>query len=179
MNTDNQILLLVDSRDKFLGYASRGECHAGKGKRHRAFVTLLFDKENKVILQKRRHKLFDGLWDLTAVSHPLKTNGGQESYQQASDRALKKEMGISHVNVEKIGGFNYFAKDGSNCENEYCAVLIGSFDGEPKENHDEIYELKKMYIGDFLKDMLRNPSSYTPWALKSGSILKDYMASSN
>lgn len=169
-------LILVDKNDKKTGYGSLQETHIGRGRRHRAFVTLLFDGNNRVLLQKRKHRLFDGLWDLTAVSHPLKINGKVETYQEASDRALKKEMGISHVDVKKIGGFNYFARDRQNCENEYCAVLVGFFWGKAIKNPDEIYEIKKMPFEDFIKDMKKSPSLYTPWSLKSGPILKDFEA---
>ena len=105
-------VVLVDRQDREIGYSDLESSHQGKGKRHRAFVTLLFDSKNRVLLQRRKHKLFDGLWDFTAISHPIRINGRTESYQQASDRALKKEMGIGHVSIKKNGGFNYFAKDG-------------------------------------------------------------------
>ena len=165
-------LLLVDEKDKLKGYASYSDCHAGEGKRHRAFVTLLFDSENRVFLQKRRHKLFDGLWDFTAISHPLRINGKTESYQEASDRALKKEMGINQVQVRKIGAFNYFARDGESCENEYCAVLIGNFNGQIKANSSEVYDNKQVAYGEFISDVKNNPTTYTPWAVKAIKIVK-------
>ncbi len=164
-------LLLVDSKDDFKGYASYGECHLGKGKRHRAFVTLLFDSNNQVLLQKRKHKLFDGLWDFTAISHPLRINGRTETYQKASDRALKKEMGIKQVPVKKVGAFNYFARDGVNCENEYCVVLVGNYDGEVKPNKQEVYETKRVLFDEFASGVESQSSMYTPWATKAIKIL--------
>ena len=126
-------------------------------------MTVLFDKNNRILLHRRKHALFDGLWDLTAISHPLWIDGRNESYQEASDRALLKEMGIAHVPVEKIGSFNYFARDGENCENEYCAVLIGKYNGETWPNKNEVYEAKKVDFGKFLDDLEKNPQKYTPW----------------
>src|SRR3990167_4545925 len=166
-------LLLVDDKDKFKGYASYSDCHAGEGKRHRAFVTLLFDSENRVFLQKSRHKLFDGLWDFTAISHPLRINGKTESYQEASDRALKKEMGINQVQVRKIGAFNYFAKDGRNCEREYCAVLTGEFNGKFTPNSREVYEAKWVKFDELILGIKANPRKYTPWAQKASTIISD------
>lgn len=171
---DDQTLLLVDEDDNFLGYEKRVVCHTGKGKRHRAFVTLLLDSQSNAILQKRRHKLFDNLWDLTAISHPLHVDGHDETWQEASDRALKKEMGIGGVKIKNIGSFNYFAKDGTNCENENCAVLIGSYDGAIKPNSDEVYETKKMAIWDFIKDADVNSSLYAPWAVLAAKTLAKY-----
>src|SRR3990167_6070758 len=107
----SQRLLIVDKNNNLVGYSNIEEAHRGRGKRHRAFVTALFDSEDRVLLQKRKHKLFDGFWDLTAISHNLRINGRNESYQEASNRALKKEMGIPRVTVKKVGGFNYTAQD--------------------------------------------------------------------
>lgn len=179
-------LILVDDKDNLLGYASRYECHRGRGRRHRAFVTVLFDEDNRVLLHRRRHALFDGLWDLTAISHPLRINGRNETYQEASDRALSKEMGIAHVPSEKIGAFNYIAFDGANCENEHCVILIGNYNGEFKANNNEVYEAKKVSFGKFIGDCKKNPQKYTPWAklaakrltkskvkVKSQSLLKE------
>lgn len=169
----DEMLLLVNDQDNFLGYASKKECHTGEGKKHRAFVTLLFDSQNQVTLQKRKHRLFDNLWDLTAISHPLHLDDGHdENYQEASDRALKKEMGIESVSVKKVGAFNYFAQDGENCENEYCAVLIGRYDGEYKPNPEEVYEMKQMLFDEFIKDVKKNPKKYTPWAVMAVGVLE-------
>lgn len=160
----SQTVILVDNNDKHLGYALKQICHKGQGKRHRAFVTLLFNSKNQVLLQKRKHRLFGGFWDFTAISHPLYVNGRDETYQQASDRALNKEMGINSVPIKNIGAFNYFARDGENCEKEYCAVLTGDWDGQYKQNKKKVYDAKWMDYGKFLKDINKNPDKYTPWA---------------
>src|SRR3989344_4419335 len=168
-----QKLLLVDKNDNLVGFSDIESAHTGKGKRHRAFVTVLSDSNGRVLLQKRKHKLFDGLWDLTAISHNLRINGRSESYQEASDRALKREMGIPKVPVRKIGGFNYFARDGKNCENEYCAILVGKYDGKVKPNIKEVYGTKSVLFDDFIKDITLNPKNYTPWARLAVAKIKN------
>ncbi len=165
-------VILVDSRDKAIGVGSLLETHSGRGKKHRAFVTLLVNSKNQVLLQKRKHRLFDGFWDLTAISHPHVVGKNEESYQEASDRALKKEMGIKHVEVKNIGAFNYFAKDGDNCENEYCSVLVGKYDGTFKANPKEVYETKQIDFDDFIKDVSENKIKYAPWAVLAVDKLK-------
>lgn len=166
-------LVLVDENGKKIGYGTYDKCHTGRGRRHRAFVTLLFDKDDNVLLQRRKHRLFDGLWDLTAISHPLHINGRDESYQEASNRALQKEMSISNVRISEIGAFNYFAKDGENCENEYCAILAGNFDGAYKPNKNEVYETKEVNFQEFLTDIEKNPKKYTRWAVLASKILRE------
>src|SRR3990167_5245248 len=170
MNNPSQVVL-VNSTDVRRGYADVEEAHTGRGKKHRAVVTLLFDSQNQALLQRRKHRLFGGLWDLTAISHPLRINGRNESYQEASDRALRKEMGISSVDIKNVGGFNYFAKDGQNCENEYCAVLTGQFNGKFRPNSREVYEAKWAGYEDFIVDIAKNPSKFTPWAKKAVKVL--------
>ncbi|MEX2028484.1 MAG: polyprenyl synthetase family protein [Candidatus Curtissbacteria bacterium] len=169
----DQTVILVDKFNKRLGYAPKEEAHTGRGRRHRAFVTLLFDRDNNVLLQRRKHRLFDNLWDLTAISHPLHLKDRDESYQEASDRALLKEMGIGHVPIRNVGGFNYFAKHGPNCENEYCSILVGDYDGRFKMNRKEVYKAKWVKFENFLVDTGKNAKDYTPWAILTAKGLKN------
>ena len=160
----DQTIILVDDRDKFKGYTTWKEGHYGKGKRHRGFVVLLFDEKGNVYLQKRKHRVFDGLWDLTAISHPYKVGRKEESLTEAVLRSLKNEMGIGKVELRDVGAFVYFAKDGDWCENEYCHVFIGKFDGKFKPNKKFVYEAKKVKFEEFVEDMKKNPKMFTPWA---------------
>ncbi len=160
------MLILVDKHDNPTGeYADKGECHFGEGLRHRAFVVLLENKNGEVLLQKRKHVRWDGFWDLTAISHVLHLENHNETYKEAVHRALKHEMGIITVSLEKIGGFNYFAKYHAHCENEYCAVLVGKYDGKIVPNKKFIYGHQWMKKEDFFKDIKKNPKKYTPWAV--------------
>lgn len=162
---DNQTLLLVDDHDTFLGYEDRLVCHTGQGKKHRAFVTLLLDNDGNAILQKRKHILFDNLWDLTVISHPIHNGDHDESYQEASDRSLQREMGIPPVLIKNLGGFSYFVAQNDLCENEYCAVLFGHYNGVYTPNPDCVYEAKKMPLADFIADVKAHLEVFTPWTI--------------
>lgn len=177
------MVMLVDENDNFLGkYAPRHEAHIEGGLHHRAFVCFVLNKDGEILLQKRKHWLWDGLWDLSAISHPLHINRRDETYQEAASRALKKEMGIEGVGVEKIGGFNYYAKHEKDegCENEYCAILFGRYDGPVKPDTEDVYESKWMDFEEFVKDIKEQPQIYTPWAvltvetLEIGGRLKEF-----
>lgn len=171
-NTDNQMLLLVDEDDNFSGkYAKRIDCHTGKGIRHRAFVTLLENNKGEVLLQKRKHSLWDGFWDTTAISHTLHLDDHDESYNEAAERTQQAEMGIKGVSVDKIGGFTYFAKFGDMCENEYCAILYGTYNGEVKPNKDAVYEFMWLDKQTFINNCLKENNTYTPWAILTGKLL--------
>lgn len=172
MNTDNQMLLLVDEHDTFSGnYARRIDCHTGKGIKHRAFVTLIENKKGEVLLQKRKHVLWDGFWDTTAISHNLHLEDHDETYSEAGNRALHGEMGVPEIDLKNVGGFPYFVTFGKMCENEYCAILTGSYDGEIKPNKDAVYEYIWLDKKEFIKNCMSDEKTYTPWAILTGKFL--------
>lgn len=171
----SQMVILIDDKDNFLGkYAPRHEAHTGDGIHHRAFGCFLLNKKGEILLQKRKHWFWDRLWDLSAISHVLHLDGRDETYEEATARALKKEMGIEGVKVEKIGGFNYFAKhekdDG--CENEYCAIMFGRYDGPVTTDEEDVYKYKWMDFEDFVNETRNHPEKYTPWAVLTVETLE-------
>jgi isopentenyl-diphosphate delta-isomerase type 1 len=172
MNTDDQLLLLVDENDNFSGgYEKRKICHWEKGIRHRAFAVLLENKNGEVLLQKRKHKLWDNFWDTSAISHNLHREDHDETYEEAGNRALRNEMGIPHTRLKKIGGFSYFAQYGKNCENEYCAILTGKYIGPIVADDKAVYGYVWMKKEDFIKQCLEKNKEYTPWAILTGEFL--------
>lgn len=177
------MLIIVDENDVPTGaYEDKGECHFGDGIHHRAFVVLLENSKGEVLLQYRKHVRWDEFWDLTAISHVLHLRHAledaskvhDETYEEAANRSLQEEMGISNVKVKKISGFNYFAKYHAHCENEYCAILLGKYNGEVKANPEVIYEYKWMPKKEFFKDVENNPEKYTPWAIETVKILRNF-----
>ncbi len=171
MDTDNQILLVVDDKDNFIRYENRKTCHLGKGVHHRAFVVLIENSKGEILLQKRKHKLWDNFWDTTAISHPLHLGTKNESYEEAGNRSLMDEMGIRPLSLENIGGFNYFAKHGENCENEYCAILTGLYEGDVVINPDAVYEYKWIPKSEFIESAIKKDPTLTPWAILTGELL--------
>lgn len=173
MNFTEQ-LLLVDEHDNFQNkYADRLSCHTGKGIHHRAFVVVVFNNKNEILLQKRKHLLWDKYWDVAAISHVLHLSDHDETYDEAGTRALMKEVGIPEIPLENMGGFNYFAKHKNNyCENEYCAILVGEWNGEVKPNLEEVYEYLWMPVEKFYEDVAKNPSKYAPWTILTAEFLK-------
>jgi len=171
-----QELLLVDKNDNFLGkYAPKSRCHIGTGLHHRAFTILIRNQKGEVLLQKRKHKLWDGFWDLTN-SHPLhKEDGTDETYEEAAQRCLKREWGIE-IPVKKLFGFNYFARFTKFSENEYCAFLVGEHNGEVYPNSEVAYGYKWVPLDELLKDFKIHPQNYTPWLIKA---LEEYKLRKN
>ncbi len=167
-----QILILVDRCGRKQGYATRGECHTGRGRHHRAFVIALYNRKGEILLQKRKHKVFNNIWDLSAASHPLHLAAGDETYTDASARTIKREWGASGIRFRKIGGFNYFRRYGPKCENEYCAVMIGKYDGRLRLNRSVAYGMRWASLDRIRKEIKNAPDRYSIWAVKAVPFLK-------
>ena len=137
-----QIILACDDNGNFQEYIPKEEGHTGQGKRHLAITVLVYNSRGQVLLQKRKHKVFDNIWDFTASTHPLHTDSGDETLEQATLRALKEEYEIEDVDLKRVGAFNYFAKTGELCENEHDHLLIGEYNKGFKLNLTDAYEAK-------------------------------------
>jgi len=177
-NMDNQIILAVDDNGKFSGeYIPKSVGHTGEGKRHLAITVLLYNSKGQVLLQRRKHTVFDNIWDFTASTHPLhRENGTDETIEEATLRSLKDEYDIANISLKRVGEFNYYAPyhtvQGDLCENEHDHLLIGEYNGEINLNPEMGYEAKWVDKMGVLDDMDKNPQKYTAWAKESLKVLK-------
>lgn len=170
----DQLLILVDKKDKILGYAPRNKCHTGNGKRHRAFTILLYNKNKQLLLQKRKHWLWDNYWDLTGASHPLHLTNRNETYNEAANRCVNVEWGVKNIRFRKIGAFNYFKRYDSSCENEHCALLIGKYDGSLRPNSKTAYYFRWVSLKELLNEIKKHPNAFTPWAKLAVKLLRKH-----
>ena len=69
--------ILVDLEDNMIGSESKLVCHNEEGLLHRAFSVLIFDSDNRLLIQQRsRDKItFPGIWANSCCSHPLDIEG--------------------------------------------------------------------------------------------------------
>lgn len=174
-NSDDQIILGADASGNFTGeYFPKWEGHTGEGRHHLAITVLVYNNKGEVLLQKRKHKVFDKIWDFTGATHPLQKDGGEEeTFEEATKRCLEVEYSIRDgVTIKNLGGFNYFAKYGELCENEHCMMMVGEYNGPVQLNPEVGYEYKWMDKNKFLKDIEENPKKYSPWAIEGVKILK-------
>lgn len=170
---DTQIISAVDDSGKFLEYIPRMVGHIGSGRRHLGITILVYNKEGQLLLQKRKHLVFDSIWCFTADTHPYNLNGRDESIEEATKRALKEDFNIEGISIKNLGFFNYFERDGKYCENEYCGMVVGEYNGEINMNPEHGYDFAWMDKKDFLEDFKNNPKKYAPWVPGGIEILKD------
>jgi isopentenyl-diphosphate Delta-isomerase len=176
MNTssDNQIIIGANQDGTPTGeYFPKWEGHTGEGRHHFAITVLIYNNKGEVLIQKRKHRVFDNMLDMTASTHQLHlADGTNETDEEATLRSLKIEYGIDQVDLKKLDGFNYFEKYGKLCENEYDILLIGEYNGPLKVNSETAYGIVWMDKNEFLKDVEENPKKYTPWTIAGMEVLK-------
>lgn len=157
---EQEILILVDDNDNELGTDTRENCHAGRGKRHRAYTALLFHGGRMLLQQRSRKKLlWPGAWDVSFTSHVYPG----ETYQQAAARRARQELGARIGDLEDVHSFVYFAPQGENAENEFCRVLVGEFDGRIRPNAEEMMSVRWATLREVKADVASHPDAYTPW----------------
>lgn len=159
-----EILVLVDELDNIKGFDTKENCHLGNGKLHRGFVIFLFDENNRILIQKRSDQklIYNGFWDVSVASHPLKKQDKIETYEEAGKRRLGEELGIyEDVPLKRVLDYVYHAPFGKYSEKEFCVLLVGEYNGEIKPNPNEIADYKYLDIRDLNKEIKK--SAYTPW----------------
>jgi len=167
-------LILVNKKNRTIGYANKDKCHQGKGLLHRAFTAFIFNNKGQVLIQKRSNikKLWPLFWEASFSSHPRK---GEKNLTAVKKR-LKHELGPA-CQLKHVGRFYYqvpYKNIGS--EHELCDVFVGSrCRGEIKPNPKEVVSYKWVGVGELKKDVVKNHKKYAPWlkpALKYASSKK-------
>jgi isopentenyl-diphosphate delta-isomerase len=158
MSEDN--VILVDENDNQVGLMPKLEAHQ-KGLLHRAFSVFIFNKDYKLLLQKRALSKYHsgGLWTNTCCSHPRE----DEDILDAANRRLFEEMGIK-TSLRKVYDFIYKAElDNNLIENEFDHVFYGVYDGNPTLNLNEASDFKWIDMHSLNLDIKDNPQDYTVW----------------
>jgi len=153
-------VLLVDENDQVVGTMEKLEAHQ-KGLLHRAFSILLFNSKGELLLQKRARNKYHsgGLWTNTCCSHPLPN----ETMESATRRKLMQEMGID-LQPKFAYKFIYRSElDTELTEHECDYVFIGTYDGEPSINIDEVEDWKYANLNRIREDAKSHPERYTSW----------------
>lgn len=153
-------VILVNEKDEQIGLMPKLEAHE-KGLLHRAFSVFVFNSKKEVMLQQRAFGKYHspGLWTNTCCSHQ---RDGENSIE-AGERRLMEEMGFS-VPLKETTSFIYKAPfDNGLTEHEYDHILIGSYEGLPNINPDEVSAWKWMPLSAIETDIANRPEIYTEW----------------
>lgn len=164
-------LAQVDKNDLPIGKIERWEAHQ-KGILHRGFTAILI-VENKVVLQKRRHPVFDGYWDISFSSHPIYENDQLQGEKEAVLKTLEREWFIKEtIKEDKIiylDKFYYQAKDEKSglIEHEIDYLYLIHINEVPRVNQNYSYDMKmvdKNLLTDVDKqDKILKKFKLVPW----------------
>jgi isopentenyl-diphosphate delta-isomerase len=153
-------VILVDELDNELGYMEKMEAHQA-AMLHRAFSVFLFDKNGRMLLQKRALNKYHspGLWTNTCCSHPRPG----EQVESAAKRRLMEEMGIE-AKVQPAFNFIYKAQlDQGLTEHELDYVVVGEYEGVIIPNSLEVCNYLYATIHEIQEMLEANAEQFTVW----------------
>ena len=153
-------VILVNEQDEPIGLMPKMEAHE-KAILHRAFSIFIMNDQNEIMLQQRAHHKYHSplLWTNTCCSHQRVG----ETNLEAGKRRLFEEMGFS-TELKELFHFIYKAPfDNGLTEHELDHVMIGSYNGAPTINTEEVEHWKWMKIEAVKADIALNPQIYTIW----------------
>ena len=153
-----EILNLVDENDNLIGEIERDKAHS-QGLWHRSATVFVFNKKNKLLIQKRALNMdWPNLWCGSASGHVL----FNETYEKAAQRELKEEIGIQcdfkpygkivEENISPSGLIN----------KEHKKLFVCHSDGPFKIQREELSKIKFISIKKLKKLMLKKPERFTP-----------------
>jgi len=153
MDDSSEVFDVVDTEDRVIGQATRGEVHA-RGLLHRSVHIWVFNSKGELFLQKRAMTKDEnpGYWDSSAAGH---VNAGEE-YRESAHRELMEELGIS-------GELRFFMKFPASRETfwEHVKTYLCSTDAKIIINPLEISEGRFWPIPDLNESVRSNPGQFT------------------
>ena len=175
----SEAIIAVDESDNEIGDISKVEAHHSSGRLHRAFSVLLFDSNNRLLLQKRAsHKVtFPNVWANSCCSHPLYSESEREltdalGVKRAAVRKLNQELGISEDQVP-LNDFNFITKmiyssrmNEEWIEREIDHILIIKADVDVNFNENEVSEIKwvsQEELEELLVAEVEGDGEIAPW----------------
>lgn len=160
---DDEPLILVDEDDNVLGHETKSVCHDGDGLLHRAFSIFVFDREGRLLLQRRAagKRLWPGYWSNSCCSHPRR---GEED-TAAAERRVREELGIAPP-LHFLFKFRYHARYRDlGAEHELCSIYAAVDDGPVAVNVNEIDETDWTAPDELDAALAERPDGYSPWLL--------------
>lgn len=163
-----QYIARVDQNDKILMPVEKWETHK-KGILHRGF-TVILTYQNKIILQKRKHPVFDSVYDTSFSSHQLFISNALQDDITAVEEALQREWIIEKGTIvgkpKFLYSFYYKAKDPKSeyIEHEIDHLYSLELLQLPKPVLDYAYESICVSLSDLKQKNSKIFLSLAPWS---------------
>ena len=172
---------LVNGSGRTIGYGDRWWTHRVRdgresptlGEKHVGITIACLDEDGRILVQHRRHKIFDKVWSLSGDTHPRKYGSSNvESLSEAARRCAKEDLGITNKSWRQILSVSYSARDSRDpryCENELLYVLAAKHSSPVNMNRNSAYELQWAEFAEISSDSQTDSKKapidrkYAPW----------------
>jgi isopentenyl-diphosphate delta-isomerase len=164
-----QFIAQVDTNDNILGRIEKWEAHK-KGILHRAFTVTVFF-EDQILLQHRKHPVFDSVFDATISSHQIYINDSLQIDEEAILSTLQREWNIQESDLTETptlkGTIYYKAKDplSEYTEHEMCRIYSCTVKELKLPNLEFAYGFSLQKIDDIKNNALY--PLFAPWVTKA------------
>lgn len=143
----------IDKNDNQIGLRPRSSFYTGKYI-HRSVHLILFNKKNEILLQYRASTK---KWYPNLFTYSVSGTVANESYEHCIKKEMQEEIGIS-ITVKRLFTYPFF----DTYDKAWHCVFVGASDDEIKPDAKEAQEIKWVGADELKKDILKNPSIYTP-----------------
>src|SRR5256712_2014166 len=172
---------LVSGFGRTVGYGDRWWTHRVRdgregpilGEKHVGITIACLDDDGRILLQHRRHRIFDKVWSLSGDTHPRKYESSKvESLSEAARRCAKEDLGITTKSWRQILSVSYAARDPRDpryCENELLHVLAAKHSDPVNMNRNSAYEMSRAEFSEISSNLQAdsnkeaNYRKYAPW----------------
>src|SRR3989338_7327938 len=164
-----QYLSVIDREDNIIGKMEKWEAHK-KGILHRAYTAILQYKDT-IILQHRKHPVFDGVYDLSFSSHQIYKDNSLQTNDEALHEGLLREWNIKEFEIRNLKFLNkiyYKAKDKKSefFDHEIDYIFLIEVNLMPKANLDYAYGQKMINKKNLISNIKKLKVSLAPWVEK-------------
>jgi isopentenyl-diphosphate Delta-isomerase len=156
-----EYLDVISEHDVTIGKETRKKVHE-VGLWHRGVHVFLFDKDGKMLIQKRSADRASNplRLDCSVSEHVL----AGESYAEAAIRGLKEEMGLENIEIKKLSKFkmNYGIND-----NEISELYEGLVDSnQVKFDPEEIESIDYVSMNELRLMLKEDESKFCYWFIQ-------------
>ncbi len=159
----------VNEKDEVIGKIERWEAHK-KGILHRAFDIILY-YQGEVILQHRKHPVYDGYFTFTATSHIYWANGKFQEMLEGVYGTLMREWNIKAAELKyepKYAGKIYYkSKEGEFTEHEICYYYVSEIKNLPQVNFEYAYGYSLLPVEKIRRESFPPNKILAPWVVEA------------
>lgn len=171
-----QFLAVVDRKDNIIGKMEKWEAHK-KGILHRGYTAIL-EFENKIILQHRKHPVFDDVYDLSFSSHQFYQGEKLQTDEEAIYEGLKREWNIQEFEISlpagKAGNLKFLTKvyykskdtNSEYSEHEIDYIYLVHLNKSPVANPDFAYGQIAVDKKNLVSEIRKLQLNLAPWVEK-------------